>query len=79
MFDYLATNPDAMIRFHALDMVLKIHSDASYISAKNANSRASGHFFLGSVPKDGEPITLNGVIYTLCTILKYVASSAVEA
>ena len=79
MFDYLATNPDATIRFHASDMVLNIHSDASYLSSENAKSRASGHFFLGSVPKDGEPITLNGVIFTLCTILKSVASSAAEA
>ena len=79
MFDYLATNPDATIIFHSLDMVLNIHSDASYISAKNAKSRASGHFFLGSVSKAGEPITLNGVFFTLCAILKFVASSSAEA
>ena len=46
------------------------------MSAKNAKSRASVHFFLRSVSKDGEPITLNGAIFTLCTILKFVASSA---
>ena len=79
MLDYPATNPDATIRFHASDMILNKYSDASYLSAKNAKSRASGHFFLVSVPKDGEPITLNGVIHTLCTILKCVVSSAAEA
>ena len=51
-----------MIIFHASDMILIIHSDASYLSTKNAKSRASGHLFLGSVPNDGEPITLNGNI-----------------
>ena len=55
MLDYLAWHPDATIRFYASDMILNIHSDASYLSAKGAKSRASGHFFLGSVPKDGQP------------------------
>jgi hypothetical protein len=31
MLDYLATYPDATIRYHASDMILHIHSDASYI------------------------------------------------
>ena len=53
VLDYLATNIDATIRFHASDMVLKIYSDASYLSAKNTKIRASGHLFLGSVPKYG--------------------------
>jgi hypothetical protein len=30
MLDYLATHPDATIRYHASDMILHIHSDASY-------------------------------------------------
>ena len=60
-------------------MVLNIHSNASYLYANNAKSRAPGHFFLSSVPTDGEPITLKGAIFTLCTILKFVASSAAEA
>jgi hypothetical protein len=29
MLDYLATHPDAIIRYHASDMILHIHSDAS--------------------------------------------------
>jgi hypothetical protein len=32
MLDYLATHPDAIILYHASDMVLHIHSDASYLS-----------------------------------------------
>ena len=64
VLDYLATNPDTKIRFHASDMILNINSDSSYLSSKSAKSRASGHFFLVSVPKDREPITLNGAILT---------------
>jgi hypothetical protein len=29
---YLVTHPDATIRYHASDMILHIHSDASYLS-----------------------------------------------
>lgn len=77
--DYMATFPDAKIRYYASDMVLNVHSDASYLTAPKARSRAGGHFFLGSLPTDGDPIKLNGAILTLCTILKCVAASAAEA
>ena len=70
MLYYLATNKDAKIIFHASDMILKIHSGASHLPAKNANSCALGHLLLSSVLKDGEPITLNGAIFTFRTILK---------
>jgi hypothetical protein len=35
MLDYLATHPDATIRYHTSDMILNIHSNASYISVSN--------------------------------------------
>ena len=77
--DYMATNPNAVIRYYASDMVLNVHSDASYLTAPKARSRAGGHFFLGSLPTDGCPIRLNGAILTQCAILKCVAASAAEA
>ena len=79
LLDYMASNPDATMRFRASDMILNIHSDASYLSVRSGRSRACGHFFLGWMPKDGEAIRLNGAIFTLCTILKFVAASAAEA
>jgi hypothetical protein len=60
-------------------MVLNVHSDASYLSVKNAKSRAAGIFFLGSIPTNNQPIRLNGAIAVLCTILKFVAATAAEA
>ena len=75
----MATHPDAIIRYYPSDMVLNVHSDASYLTASQARSRAGGHFFLGSIPKDGCPIKLNGAILTQCAILKCVAASAAEA
>jgi hypothetical protein len=79
LLDYLATHPHAIVRFYKSDMILNVHSDASYLSAPKARSRAAGYYFLGSLPKDGQPIPLNGAIHVLCTLLKFVASSAAEA
>ena len=79
LLDYMWTHPDAIIRYHASEMILNVHSDASYLSAPKAHSRAGGHFFLGSLPRDGDPIKLNGAIHVTCTILKLIAASATEA
>ena len=73
LLDYLATHPDATVRFRASDMVLNIHSDASYLSEPGGKSRAAGHFFLGWLPRDGDPIRLNGALLTLCTILSFLS------
>jgi hypothetical protein len=48
MLYYLATHPDAAISYHASDMILHIHSDASYLSVSKARSRLGGLFFLGN-------------------------------
>ena len=50
--DYMATNPNAMVRFYAPDMILNLHSDASYLSEEQVRSRSGGYFFLGSIPRD---------------------------
>ncbi len=77
--DYTWMHPDAKIRYRASDMILNIHSDASYLSAPKARSCAGGYFFLGSIPQDTEPIFINGTIHITCTILNLVAASAAEA
>jgi hypothetical protein len=45
LLDYLATHPYATILYHASDMILHIHSDASYLSVSNARSRLGGLLF----------------------------------
>ena len=67
------------MRFHASDMILNIHSDASYLSVKGAKSQACEHFSMGSIPKNGKAIRLNGAIFVHSTILKFVVASAAEA
>ncbi len=77
--NYLATNPDATIRFRASDMIMNVHSDMSYSSEANAQSRACRHFFMGWTAKDGDPTKLNGAFFYLCAILRFVVPSVAEA
>jgi hypothetical protein len=79
LLDYLATYPNATICFHASDMIMNIHSNASYLSKADAHSQACGHFFMGWSPQNGNPIQLNGAFFTLGAILRFVDASAVEA
>jgi hypothetical protein len=77
LLDYLATYPDATIRYHALDMILHIHSDASYLSVSNARSRKGGLFFCGS--KSPQQDKLNGSILNVVSVIKNVVASAVKS
>jgi hypothetical protein len=74
MFDYLASHPDATIRYHASGMILHIHRDASYLSVSNARSRLSGLFFLGN--KSPEQDTLKGSILNVAAVIKNAVASA---
>ena len=74
--DYASTHRDAVITYRKSDMVLAVHSDASYLSESKARSRAGGHFFMSSdVP---EPPN-NGAVLNIAQIIKAVMSSAAEA
>jgi hypothetical protein len=77
MLDYLATHPDATLRYHASGTILHIHSDASYISVSNTQSPLGGLFFLGN--KSPEQETLNGSILNVAAIIKNVVASAAES
>ena len=74
--DYAASQEEAIITSNASGMVLEIHSDASYLSKKNAHSRAGGHQLLSN---NEEPPPNNGSVLKLSTIIRNVMSSASEA
>jgi hypothetical protein len=59
-------------------MILHIHSDASYLSEKEAKSRAGGLFYIGSSTNTDNKLT-NGEIFIISKVLKHVMSSAAEA
>jgi hypothetical protein len=74
--DYMSTMEEAILTFHASDMVLAIHSDASYLSEPNARSRAGSHMFMAG--KENIPRN-NGAVLNISQIIKAVMSSAAEA
>jgi hypothetical protein len=76
LLNYLATQEEAVLSYHASNMVLAVHSNASYLSKPKTQSQAGGHFFLSSnttVPPN------NGAILNIAHIIKNVMSSATEA
>ena len=74
--DYAASHQDAILTYQASDMVLIVHSDASYLSEPKARSRAGGHFFMSS---DVANPHNNGAVLNIAQLIKAVMSSAAEA
>jgi hypothetical protein len=60
LLDYLAKKSHVQVHLHASDMIMNIHSDASYMLKTKARSSICRHFFMGWMPKNGETIKLNG-------------------
>jgi hypothetical protein len=73
LLDYVATHPNAILSYAKSNMILSIHSNASYHNKPKTQSHTSGHFFLS----DDAPN--NGAILNTSQIIKSVMSLAVEA
>jgi hypothetical protein len=78
LLNYCTTHPEATLRYHASDMILNIHSDASYLSERETKSRAGGFFYMGSNIDKANRLT-NGAILIISTVLKHAMSSAAES
>jgi hypothetical protein len=74
LLDYLASHPDVTIWYHASDMMLHIHSDASYLSVSNARIRLRGLLFCGDKPPHED--TLNDSIINVDAVIKNMVVSA---
>jgi hypothetical protein len=74
--DFMATQKDTVLTYQASDMVLAIHSNASYLSEPKSRSRAGGHMFMAG--KDEIPIN-NGAVLNISQIIQALMSSAAEA
>jgi hypothetical protein len=51
LLNYCNTHPETKKRYHASDMILNIHSDASYLPENEAKIRAGGFFYIGNDTK----------------------------
>ena len=78
LLDYLASNPNAKLRYYASDMILHVDSDAAYLVAPHAKSRVAGYYYLGDLPSKKNK-TVNAAIMVECRYLKHVVASAAEA
>jgi hypothetical protein len=78
LLNYCAMNPNATFQYVVSDMVLHIHSDASYLLEPNTRSRIGRHFFLCSAMIRTDHIHI-GPILTISTVYKNVMSSVIEA
>ena len=78
---YAATYPVTKVTYHASDMTLHTHSDASYLGETRGRSRIAGFHFLGQQHRPGTiPTTpINGGLFIRSSILDVVVSSAAEA
>ncbi len=47
LLDYLASDSEAKVRFYVSDMIMNIHSDASYLSERGARQQSMRAFFHG--------------------------------
>jgi hypothetical protein len=74
--DYAATHQNAIITYKKSDMVLVVHSNASYLSKRKVPSHASGHFFMSTNTANPED---NGTVLNLAQLIKTVMSSTAEA
>jgi hypothetical protein len=75
ILDYCATHPDATITYRASDMILKIHSDASYLVEPKARSRGGGHYYLGNKPSS-TPEPAQGPQLNRSNVIRNVMASA---
>jgi hypothetical protein len=78
LLNYCNMHPETKIRYHASDMILHTHSDASYLSENEAKSRAGGFFYMGDTNKNDKKLT-NGAILIVSKVIKHVMSSVAEA
>ena len=75
--DYLHTHPDAVVQFHASNMILCIDSATAYLILPQERSPVAIIFYLSNATAGSPPI--NGAIQDICKILQNVVSSVAEA
>ena len=72
--NYCATHSEARMKYHSINMILYINSDAGYLNCQKSRSRAVAHLFFSNkkletekIPKEVQP---NGPIHLECNRIK---------
>ena len=73
---YVTTYPNDGFTYQASNIVLADHSDAAYLNARKACSRAGEHIMIS----ENVPVpNINGTLLTIFQIIKFVMYSADES
>ena len=75
LLNYLATHPNAKIRYWKSGMRLIKHSDASFLVEWDAKSNYDGYFYLGWNQNDDEPQQIKKAVDVSASLLPLVAIS----
>ena len=76
LLDYVACHDNWTLKYIASAMILAVHSDASYLSEKQAWSQAGGHFHLTN---HADKTCNNEAMLTIYSIIKHIMASSSEA
>ena len=79
LLNYCSTYPEAVLTYVNSDMVLHIHTNASFLSEPKAKSRVGGYFFISNNTNPSQAAHHNAPVHVICQILKNVLVSASEA
>ena len=79
LLDYLATHPDAKIRYWQSEMILLIHSDTLFLVEWDAKRNYRGYFYLGWNQNDDEPQKIYGAVKISASLLPLVAIPVADA
>ena len=77
--NYMATNPNVIVKYYKYDMILNIHSDASCLTEKKGRSIIGYHYLLDSIQRKTNTIKINCTIHNVFIIIRHVSRSAAEA
>ena len=75
LLGYAKLHPNHCLVFKPSDMILRIHSDASYLNRNKSGSTAGGYHYLGTT----DPEFYNGPVFCHCTLIPVKCQAVSEA
>ena len=74
LLNYAAIHPTSVVRYNQSNIILQVHSDASYLSVNKAHIRVGVYHYLS----DDSKKTDNVPIHNMCKIMTNCMASAAE-
>ena len=78
LLDYLSANPNVIMLHRKSDMILKVHSDGSYLLVRNSRNRTAANVCFSDNKYATEEDECQNLRYQECNETKLVMASVVE-